>query len=79
VSVNPPAGEEADIRPVAEAGVRAALGGIEIEQAGDTVPPAAVSADRGGRDYGWLVMAAVLALVVIESVMAMRFGHTRRS
>lgn len=69
--------EEADIRPLDERALGAALGGASVEFVGD-VFPADAERDLAGNDLGWMVMLAVLALVGLESLMAMRFGHYRR-
>ena len=76
ISVNVPAAE-ADIRPVTESAIRQSLGNIEIDFEGADVPPESVAEDSG-RDFGWSLMLAVLALLGVESYFAMRFGHHRR-
>lgn len=76
IAVNPPA-DETDIRPIGDAAVRAALGGVEIEMEADQIP-ATAEARRGGNDFGWIVMVAVLSLVCLESLLAMRFGHYKK-
>ena len=76
IAVNCPA-DEADIRPVGDAAIRAALGSVEIDLAGDDLPAVAESRNSGN-DFGWIVMVAVLGLVGAESLMAMRFGHHKR-
>lgn len=76
IAVNPPA-DEADIRPLDDRGLRAALGGVEAEFLDDS-PPVATNAAQAGRDFGWMVMLLVFGLVGIESLMAMQFGHYRR-
>lgn len=75
IAVNCPS-EEADIRPLADAAIRAALGGIEVDLQADQVPVAAL-AQQSGNDFGWIAMLLVLGLVGAESFMAMRFGHHR--
>jgi hypothetical protein len=76
IAVNVPS-DEADIRPVDDAAIRAALGGIVIDFQTDQLP--AVAATRNlGNDYGWSIMSVVLVLVGLECFMAMRFGHYRR-
>jgi hypothetical protein len=77
VAVNVPADQEADIRTVGDAEIQKALGGIEMELQGDSVP-APVAQEEKGKDLGWAVMVAVFALLATECVMAMRFGHHRR-
>lgn len=77
ISVNIPAGE-ADIRLLPAEAVRKALGDIEATFLGDSIPPAMLARDDRN-DLGWPIMLIVLGLVVSESVLAMRFGHYRRS
>ena len=77
VAVNVPAGE-ADVRTVPDAAVREALGGIDVSLLGSELPPEAAVAD-GGKDMSWTFMLLVLALLAVECVMAMHFGHYRRS
>jgi hypothetical protein len=76
VAVNVP-GDEADVRTLNDAALQRALGGIQIDLEGDELPPVA-AAVSDGNDYGWSFMLAVLALVGLESLLAMRFGHYRR-
>jgi hypothetical protein len=76
VSVNVPS-DEADIRTLDNAAIKKALGDIDLALESDQLPPVPVTADSGN-DYGWSVMAIVLALVAVECFMAMRFGHYRR-
>jgi Mg-chelatase subunit ChlD len=76
VSVNVPS-DEADVRTLDNAAIKKALGDIDVALEGDQLPPEPVTADSGN-DYGWSVMALVLALVGVECFMAMRFGHYRR-
>ncbi|MGB7161224.1 MAG: BatA domain-containing protein [Tepidisphaeraceae bacterium] len=76
VSVNVPS-DEADIRTIDRAAIKNALGDIDVALESDQLPAETVSADAGN-DYGWSVMAIVLALVAVECFMAMRFGHYRR-
>ena len=76
VSVNVPP-DEADVRTVDNAAVKKALGDIDLALESDQLPPEPVSA-AAGNDYGWSLMVIVLALVAVECVMAMRFGHSRR-
>ncbi|MCS7034683.1 MAG: hypothetical protein NZ561_11935, partial [Phycisphaerae bacterium] len=77
ISVNCPP-EEADIRPIPDAAIRQALGGVDVELFGDTLP--ALDGTRARHnDFGWIVMFSVLVLLVAESFLAMRFGHYRRA
>lgn len=69
--------DEADVTHLDETALRAALGEIEVELLGDSVPELA-AAVRDGHDYGWGIMLALLGLLGLECFMAMRFGHYRR-
>jgi hypothetical protein len=76
IAVNVP-GDEADIRPVDDAAIRVALGGIDINFETDQLPP--MASDRThGNDYGWSIMTIVLVLVGAECFLAMMFGHYKR-
>lgn len=75
VVVNVDAAAEADVRTVDEAGLRDALGGVEMEVLRDQLPAEVEGEEARGADFGWAVMLAVLGLVGFESVMAMRFGR----
>jgi hypothetical protein len=77
IAVNVPP-EEADLRLVGPAAVTKALGGIDAQLFGDTVP-ASQLAREDAADWGWALMWAVLVLAGVECYMAMRFGHYRRS
>jgi hypothetical protein len=77
IAVNVPAMEEADVRTVDDAQVKSALGDIDMQLQGDSVP-ALAAAETEGKDMGWAVMMAVLVFVALESMLAMRFGHHRR-
>ena len=77
IAVNVPS-DEADIRLLPPDAVRKALGDIEVQMLGDTVPGGAVARDDS-TDLGWTVMLIVLGLVAFECFIAMRFGHYRRS
>ncbi len=77
VAVNMPAGES-DVRPLDEAGVRAALGDVEIVFMGDELPADSLAADEDRADFGWSLLAAVLLLAGLECFMAMRLGRHRR-
>lgn len=77
IAVNVPADKEADVRTIGDSEVRKALGDIEIDMQGDSVPAPVVAAQQG-KDLGWAVMVAVFGLLAAECLMAMRFGHHRR-
>jgi hypothetical protein len=77
IAVNVPAAREADVRTIGDSEVRKALGDIEMEMQGDSVP-ALAAAEESGKDLGWPIMAAVFGLLAAECFMAMRFGHHRR-
>jgi hypothetical protein len=76
VSVNVPQ-DEADIRTVDNAAIKKAFGDIDLALESDQLPAEPIS-EVAGNDYGWSIMAIVLALVAVECFMAMRFGHYRR-
>ncbi|HEX4053734.1 MAG TPA: BatA domain-containing protein [Tepidisphaeraceae bacterium] len=78
IAVNVPAAQEADVRTIDDAEVQKALGDINVQMLGDSVPAQTVLAEQG-RDLGWGVMLAVLVLLGLECVLAMRFGHQRVS
>ena len=77
VAVNVPA-EEADVRPVSSDAVKKALGDIDIQAFGDTIPASALARDDG-TDLGAFLMGLLLALLAVECFMAMHFGHQRRT
>ncbi|HLL90603.1 MAG TPA: BatA domain-containing protein [Tepidisphaeraceae bacterium] len=69
--------DEADVRTLDSAALRAAFGGADsVQLLGADLPPTAADAD-GGWDYAWPLMLAVLLFVAAESFVAMRFGHNR--
>jgi hypothetical protein len=76
VAVNVPS-DGADVRTIDDAAVKRALGDIDITMEGDSVPLDITRADQG-KEMGWGIMVGVLALLALECVMAMRFGHQRR-
>lgn len=76
VAVNPPVGE-ADVRTLEPPAIRAALGDIELTMERDALAPQSETAEDG-RDYGWVILAAVLLLAGFECFVAMRLGHYRR-
>jgi Mg-chelatase subunit ChlD len=74
------AADEADVRTLDDGAIRKALGDVEVELHGDTLPPAiAAAADTSGNDFGWPFMLIGAMLVAAECFMAMRFGHYRRT
>jgi len=75
VSVNLPT-DSADVRPLNNDAVRAALGNIDIEATGAELP-AVADASPQGNDFGWSVMTIVLILLGVECFLAMRFSHER--
>jgi hypothetical protein len=77
IAVNVPAAQEADVRTIGDSEVKKALGDINMEMLGDSVP-APVAREDQGKDLGWSVMLAVFVLLALECVMAMQFGHHRR-
>jgi len=76
IAVNVPA-EEADVRTLDVAAIRAALGDIDLTLESDQ-PPVEISKDDLGKDYGWSLMTLVLVLVAAECFIAMTFGHYRK-
>lgn len=77
IAVNVPA-DESDIRTIPDAGVKKALADIDLALMGDTLPADVLSQTQSS-DLGWSVMCIVLALAGLECLMAMKFGHYRRS
>jgi Mg-chelatase subunit ChlD len=77
IAVNVPT-DEADVRTLPEAGIRKALGEIPFTLHGDQFTQESAAQLNSGRDLGWSVMLAVLALAAFECFVAMRFGHHRR-
>ncbi len=78
IAVNVPAEDEANVFVLSDEAVRHALGEVNLTLNGDAVPSEAVADARHGNDFSWWCMAGVLALVGMECMMAMRFGHYRR-
>jgi hypothetical protein len=76
VAVNVPS-DQADIRTIDDAAVKRALGDIDLHLEGDSVPVDIARPDQG-KEMGWAIMVGVLALLALECVLAMRFGHQRR-
>jgi len=77
VVVNVP-DDEADVRTLDPAALKAALGNIDVELLGDQLPPPSTANAGSGFDYGWPIMLVVLLLASVECLMAMRFGHYKR-
>jgi hypothetical protein len=73
VNVDP---READTRLVDPSVIRKSLGGIDVDFEGDSLPQQTAGLDAGN-DFGWPLMAMVLALIGAESFMAMHFGRRR--
>jgi hypothetical protein len=77
IAVNVPAAQEADVRTIDDVEIKKALGDIDMQMLGDSVPAQAALAEQG-KDLGWGFMLAVLVLLAMECFMAMQFGHHRR-
>jgi hypothetical protein len=73
------AADEADVRTIGNESVRRALGDIQMTVLGDELPIEAVMAAKEGNDWAGFLLLALLALLAVECVMAMRFGHYRRA
>jgi hypothetical protein len=74
VAVNAPI-EEADVRTLDAAGIRHALGDIDFELLGDSLPSADDAASGPSKsDWSWPILFAVLPLLFAESLMAWRFS-----
>ena len=71
------AADESDIRPLDPAAVAAALGNVQLDQLGDTLPPVA-EAGALGKEFGWSILLIVLGLLGFECLIAMRFGRGRK-
>lgn len=74
IAVNVPA-EEADVRTLDQAGIRHALGDVDLELLGDSLPStndAAIAEAKS--DWSWPILLAVLPLLFAESLMAWRFS-----
>ncbi len=76
VAVNVPP-DEADIRVMPAAALRQALGNIELDVYGDSLPVEAL-ASNDSSDFGWTLMLLLLIVAGVESALALRFGHYRR-
>jgi hypothetical protein len=77
IAVNVPA-DESDVRTIDNAAIKNALGDIDLELEGDSLPVALTEMNTAGHDFGWPFMLAVLIFIAAECYMAMRFGHYRR-
>jgi hypothetical protein len=77
VAANVPAAE-ADVRTIPDASIKESLGGIDLALLGAELPADAALADSGN-DLSWVFMFAVLALLGVECLLAMHFGHYRRA
>lgn len=73
------AADEADVRTIGNDSVRRALGDIQMTVLGDELPVEAVMAAKDGNDWAGSLLLALLVLLGVECVMAMRFGHYRRA
>ncbi len=79
IAVNVPAEDEANVFVISDEAVRHALGDINMTLRGAELPAETVADSKEGNDFSWWCMAGVLLLVGFECLMAMRFGHYRRS
>lgn len=79
IAVNVPAEDEANVFVISNEAVRHALGDINVTLRGAEMPAETVADAKEGNDFSWWCMAGVLMLVGFECLMAMRFGHYRRS
>ena len=77
IAVNVPS-DDADVRMLDDAGLKKALGDIDLRLEGDSLP-AETAQIQPEKDLGWSVMAAVFLLVASECFMAMKFGHDRKT
>lgn len=75
VAVNLPAAE-ADVRTLDAAGIRRALGDVELDLRGDSLP-ATVAVRNAASDFAWPVLAVLLPLLGVESIMAWKFSRGR--
>lgn len=73
------ASDEADVRTIGNESVRKALGDIPMTLINDELPIEAVVAAKDGDDWTGILLMALLVFLGIECVMAMRFGHYRRT
>ena len=71
---------ESDTRPADAAAVRAALGEAEVNViplSADLATAAAIGDEADGRDWGWPLLVAVLALAACEAAFAAHVGRRR--
>jgi hypothetical protein len=79
IAVNVDAPAVADLRPLDDAQLLSAMGGMSVRLSGDQLPPRdEAEQDTLGRDMEWSLMAALLVVAGLECFLAMRFGHYRR-
>ncbi len=78
IAVNVPAATEADVRTIDDPELKKAMGDVDMQMLGDSVPAQAELAQQG-KDLGWGFMFVVFVLLGLECVMAMRFGHHDRT
>jgi hypothetical protein len=72
------AAEESDVRTIPATAIVKAMG-IEVQILGaESRDVASLSLDENA-DFGWSLMMAVLGLISVECLMAMRFGHYRKT
>jgi hypothetical protein len=72
------AASESDVRTIPPTAIVKALG-TEVQILGsDSRDPGALSLDENA-DFGWSLMMGVLGLVSAECLLAMRFGHYRKT
>ncbi len=67
---------ESDIRPVGPAGIRTALGEIDVQVNGDSLDPEAL-AKQDTADFAWPLLLLLLPLLFGESLLAWKFGRTK--
>lgn len=73
VNVDPAEGDLRAIRPNA---LKEALA-CDVEYSADVEGTLEASVIGARREIGWILLCVVLALLIVESVLAMRFGHHR--
>jgi len=66
------------VRTIGNDQIRKALGDVDVALQGDEIPSEA-ALDQEGHDWAGPVLVAVLCLLAAECLMAMAFGHYRRS
>jgi hypothetical protein len=67
---------EADIRPLGQAGIKTALGEIEVRINGDSLDPEEL-VKQDTADFAWPLLLLLLPLLFGESLLAWKFGRTR--